>query len=253
MRNRSVAVTLALAALLSQAACEILPGRPEYDERPRLATEIDDLATLYARNCAACHGADGRRGAARPMNDPVYLALVDQQTLASIIRDGVPGTAMPGFAPGVSGGLTDEQITILARDMRKEWGDPRVSVGGFPPYRATGAGDAARGAATYATFCARCHGEKGTGGKDGGSVVDPAYLALVSDQSLRTTVLAGRPDLGMPDASRLVEGKPMSAAEVADVVAWLVSHRRPFPGQPFPEPANARATPPNDPQEQIDG
>ena len=32
-----------------------------------------------------------------------------------------------------------------------------------------------------------------------GSIVDPSYLALVSDQSLRSTIIAGRPDLGMPD------------------------------------------------------
>ena len=51
----------------------------------------------------------------------------------------------------------------------------------------------------FAMACASCHGPEGRGGPKGGSIVDPSYLALVSDQGLRTTVMAGRPDLGMPD------------------------------------------------------
>ena len=45
----------------------------------------------------------------------------------------------------------------------------------------------------------------------GGSVVDASYLALVSDQYLRTTVIAGRTDLGMPDWREYVKGQPMTA------------------------------------------
>ena len=55
------------------------------------------------------------------------------------------------------------------------------------------AGDAGRGARAYAARCASCHGPTGTGGAHGGSIVDGSYLALVSDQALRTTVVVGRP------------------------------------------------------------
>ena len=34
-----------------------------------------------------------------------------------------------------------------------------------------------------------------------GSLVDPSYLALVNDQTLRSTIIAGRPDWGMPDSA----------------------------------------------------
>jgi len=47
----------------------------------------------------------------------------------------------------------------------------------------------------------------------------------VSDQSLRTTVIAGRPDLGAPDWRGNVPGRSMSAQEVSDVVAWLTAKR----------------------------
>jgi hypothetical protein len=56
----------------------------------------------------------------------------------------------------------------------------------------------------------------------------------VSDQHLRTLVIAGRPELGAPDWRSDVEGRPMSAQDVSDVVAWLSSQRPRFPGQPYP-------------------
>jgi hypothetical protein len=49
----------------------------------------------------------------------------------------------------------------------------------------------------------------------------------VSDQSLRTTVIAGRPDLGAPDWRGNVTGRPMTPQEVSDVVAWLAARRMP--------------------------
>ena len=64
------------------------------------------------------------------------------------------------------------------------------------------------------------------GGPKGGSIVDPNYLDLVSDQHLRTTVIVGRPDLGKPDWRANVPGHPMSPQDIADVVAWLAAQRQ---------------------------
>jgi cytochrome c oxidase cbb3-type subunit 3/ubiquinol-cytochrome c reductase cytochrome c subunit len=61
--------------------------------------------------------------------------------------------------------------------------------------------------------------------------VDPSYLALVSDQHLRTTVIAGRADLGMPDWRRQIADRPLVPQEVSDVVAWLVTKRESVPGR----------------------
>ena len=66
-----------------------------------------------------------------------------------------------------------------------------------------------------------------------GSIVDGSYLALVSDQSLRTTVIAGRPDIGQPDWRSEVPGRALTGEEVTDVVAWLASLRTVTPGQPY--------------------
>ena len=67
----------------------------------------------------------------------------------------------------------------------------------------------------------------------GSSITDDSFLALVSDQGLRTLVITGRPELGAPDWRGDVSGKPMSDQEVTDVVAWLTSKRVQNPGQPY--------------------
>ena len=47
-----------------------------------LPSQVMAFGTLYGQYCAGCHGADGRLGAARPLNDPVYLALVPPRPAA---------------------------------------------------------------------------------------------------------------------------------------------------------------------------
>ena len=178
-------------------------------------------------------------GAARPLRDPLYLALVRQDTLRQIIAQGVPGTTMPAFSERFGGGLTDKQIDILLDAMQTRWGRPQAFTSlALPPYSledaiAAGAesGDPERGKTAYTTYCAYCHGPDGRGGEKGGAVVDGAYLALVSDQALRTAVIAGRLDLGMPDWREAVAGRPMTPQELTDVVAWLASHRQRIPGR----------------------
>src|SRR5262249_30425409 len=147
----------------------------------------------YAANCTGCHGDEARLAAAVSLADPVYLALVDDATLVRVTREGVAGTSMPPFE------LSDREIDTIVRGMRTRWAGADALAGATaPPYPAR-AGDAARGERAYAAYCASCHGADGRGGAKGGSVVDPAYLALVSQQGLRTAILVGRPKLGMPD------------------------------------------------------
>jgi mono/diheme cytochrome c family protein len=93
------------------------------------------------------------------------------------------------------------------------------------------AGDPEQGLKVYAEACARCHGPDGNGGDKGGSVVDAAYLALVSDQALRTVVIAGRTDLGMPDWREDIPGQPLTPQQISDVVAWLAARRGPVVGR----------------------
>jgi cytochrome c oxidase cbb3-type subunit III len=239
-RGSLVAVLAGLTVCGLVLGCERIPGQPTEAQRPHLATAVSNFAALYGRSCAGCHGGDGQLGAARPLRDPLYLALIPQDTLRQIIAQGVPGTTMPAFSERFGGGLTDTQIDIVIDGMQNRWGRPQAFTSvTLPPYSLTDAmaagaepGDPARGTTVYTTYCAHCHGPDGRGGQQGGAVVEGAYLALVSDQALRTAVIAGRLDLGMPDWREAVAGQPMTPQDLADVVAWLASHRPRLPGRP---------------------
>ena len=235
------AACLGLVVLRLATGCDRLPGKPKAAARWMVPAQVTDFTQLYAQNCAGCHGVDGRLGAARPLHDPLYLTLVGTDGLRQVIAEGVPGTAMPAFAEHASGSLTDAQIDILIAGMQSRWGRPdAVQDATLPPYRHE-AGDAQRGATVYTTFCARCHGEAGRGGAQGGSIVDPNYLALVSDQHLRTTVITGRPDRGKPDWRANVPRQPMPPQDIADVVAWLAAQRQSLAARASSAPQTTRA------------
>ena len=234
MRRRSIALALLACAALAFPGCENSPGRPRPESVEVRPEAVKDFAELYTHNCSGCHGPEGKGGAALALANPVYLAITDEETLRRVTSTGVPGTAMPAFARQEGGTLTEEQINILVREIRGLWSRPDVLGGVTPPaYLADAAGEPGRGGQVYQTFCASCHGPEGKGGPKGSSIVDGTYLGLVSDQSLRTTVIAGRPDLNQPDWRGYVAGRPLSSQDVSDVVAWLSSQRPQFPGQPY--------------------
>jgi len=191
-----------------------------------------DFDTLYRANCSGCHGLNGNGGAAIALRDPVYLAIADGSIVRNVASRGVHGTPMPPFALNMGGTLTDQQIDVIVRGVRA-WARRDQRDADPPPYSASSPGDPKRGAEVYATFCSGCHGPDGKGAKGGSSIVNGSFLALVSDQYLRTTVIVGRRELGAPDWRADVQGRPMSAEEVADVVAWLASQRPQYPGQPY--------------------
>jgi mono/diheme cytochrome c family protein len=221
-----------IAILLS--GCASPHGQPGNNSEVLAPTEVLEFSTLYAENCAGCHGAEGRGSAAIALSDPVYLAIADDAVIRKVIANGVRGTTMPAFAQSAGGMLTDKQIDVITSGTRSRWSRPGILATANPPsYTPTSAGNAVRGEVAYRTYCESCHGKGGRGGIKGSSITDDSFLALVSDQDLRTIVITGRPELGAPDWRGDVSGKPMSDQEVTDVVAWLASRRVQNPGQPY--------------------
>jgi cytochrome c oxidase cbb3-type subunit 3/ubiquinol-cytochrome c reductase cytochrome c subunit len=233
-----------MAVCIAVIGCGGIHGRPGPGPEVLRPEEVLDFPTLYKQNCTACHGENGRNGAAISLANPVYIALAGETHLQNAIANGVPGKLMPAFAKGAGGMLTDAQVTGLAQGIVQEWGNPNLLAGqNPPPYLATLPGNAEHGLQAYGVFCARCHGAMGEGGPaDGipnstkgklGSIVDPSYLALISDQNLRSVIIAGRPDYAMPDW-RTDAAEAMTDQQVTDILAWLASKRVANPGQPYP-------------------
>ena len=234
---------LALAAIaLVAAGCGRISGRPGPGPEVVRPSEVLDFPTLYKANCAACHGENGKNGAAISLANPVYLAVAGEENLQDITAKGVPGKLMPPFAKSAGGMLTDQQIGVLAHGMMQQWSRLDLLAGqNLPSYRATQTGDAGRGLQAFGVFCARCHGAAGEGSTGDmnsgtgkiGSIVNGAYLSLISDQGLRSITIAGRPNEGMPDW-RSDASQPMTDQQITDIVAWLASKRTANPGQPYP-------------------
>lgn len=234
MNLRLSSLGCCIIGLLCCLGCDRMPGKPTAAEIELKPREVRDFGALFAKNCAGCHGKDGAGNGALGLNNPTYLAIVSDDALLHATSYGVAGTLMPAFLQSAGGTLTDEQVQILVREMRARWSRleelPHATP---PPYAPSTPGDSGRGAQAYAIFCASCHGPDGQGTPKGSAIVDDPYLALVSDQGLRTLIIAGRSDLRHPDWRGYVPGRAMTAQEVTDLVCWLASKRPAYPGQPY--------------------
>jgi mono/diheme cytochrome c family protein len=231
---------LACAATFAISGCSSAPGMPRPEREIARPDDVLDFATLYGQNCAACHGEKGKNGAAISLANAEYLAIAGATNIQHVTASGVPGTAMPPFGRAAGGMLTDRQIEVLSRGMVSTWGNSVTIAGQNPPaYARSASGAPAQGEKAFATFCAQCHGADAHGatanGVATGSLVDPTYLALISDQGLRSIILAGQTEQGRHDWRSYLSARPMTDQEITDVVAWLASHRTPTPGQVYRE------------------
>jgi len=242
------AAMFALPLVLAAAGCGRLPGAAAAAGTVPRPEQVMDFHALYSANCQACHGADGQNGSAMNLGNPEYQALVDDATMRKWISGGMPGTQMPAFALSAGGILTDAQIDAIIAGMRKEWARPNAFVGVTPPaYAQDSGGDVKRGQAAYQVRCASCHQNPARE-----QVASAAYLSLVSDQALRTIIVAGRKDIGQPDwrlqpVSRdgvdidvYAPIRPLSGQDVTDIVTYLGSLRNPAAASAAPQPVSPR-------------
>jgi len=234
MKRIRTLAALAVLSLVMLSACSTLNRQPRTDPEPVTPSQVSDFDTLYVQNCAACHGAQGRGGASIALASPVYLAIVDEKAMHNVVANGVRGTSMPAFSQSAGGMLTEQQIEVITSGIFSRWGRKEVLDGVNPPsYAAKTAGNVDRGQLAFGTYCASCHGSEGGGTPKGSAITNDSFLALVSDQALRTIVITGRPELGAPDWRGNVPGRPMTDQEITDAVAWLASRRAQNPGQPY--------------------
>ena len=119
-----IAGAVGLAITLLTGCNTRLPGQPSEAERWRAPAEITDFNQLYTQNCAGCHGVAGKLGAARSLNDPLYLAFVTDDAMREAISKGRAGTNMPAFSEQAGGHLTDQQIELIVTGMRSHWSRP---------------------------------------------------------------------------------------------------------------------------------
>lgn len=80
-------------------------------------------ATVYAANCAECHGADGEGGTGTALANPVFLATANDAFMRDTIRRGRTGTPMVGFADRLPADDIDAVVAFL-RSRTVGWDAP---------------------------------------------------------------------------------------------------------------------------------
>lgn len=211
-------LTLVIAAVIGVAACTP-PGKPKLDTAAENREALTDFKTLYSDNCSGCHGPDGKFGGARMLHDSVYLNYLGRDHLHDVIENGRPGTAMPAWSKAHGGPLTEEQVDALVNGIYGSWAQspPPQDI---PKYDSA-PGDADHGKKLFQRDCFMCHFKGGPVGV----VTDAQYASLVSNAYIRSAIVAGRADLGMPNYKSLNLGKPLTDADVSDLVAYVASFR----------------------------
>ena len=167
-----------------------------------------DGSQLFATYCAVCHGDKGNGGVGIPLALPSFLESVDNDFLRKTIRYGRPGRVMPAFPA-----LSDAQLNAIVGVIRGWSGKPEPEFS-YEPVK----GNPVHGRELYVSYCAKCHGADGEGGKGTGvtfsrrrdlpiiapALKNPGFLAAASDEMIRHTLMYGR------------EGTPMRSFSCRD-------------------------------------
>ena len=128
----TIFMALAIVLLFS---VEAAPGRTLDNPAPRTAESVAAGATLFAANCASCHGegggGDGPLAGSLPQppaNFRVHVPFHPDGTLYTWITQGIVGTAMQGFAVQ----LSDQERWDLVNYMRENFDHPLRDDGRAP-------------------------------------------------------------------------------------------------------------------------
>ncbi len=105
-------VRMAAPVALVAAMLALAPAPAPADITAGRAAELEHMVT---QDCGSCHGLTRKGGLGRPITAEA-LAEADLETLALIILDGVPGTAMPPWRPLI----TEEEARWIAGYLLKD-------------------------------------------------------------------------------------------------------------------------------------
>ena len=202
-----------------------------------LGTSIQRGQTLFAQNCASCHGDFGE-GGPKPTNPNQLIAAIgtaeflntrDDSTLFQIITQGQPDQGMSPFGTANGGNLDDDQINSIVAYLRSWQANPPVTT---PPQFTIPTLNLSA-ADIYAKVCAQCHGPNGEGSTTAPELND---LSDDTDQDVYNAISKGTPYTTM-----LAFDSILSDSQIQELVAII---RQFPPPQASPQPTpTAQPTP----------
>ncbi len=224
------------------------PTRIVEAQAQTLVIQVDDAMTLYAENCAVCHGLAGEGIGATPPLDSNALRTMDYADLIKTIARGRYDTAMPAWSKEDGGPLSDYQISELAALVQSgNWSvtqDRVVNLGLAPlipfttepdPTLLAEVGNLPDGATLqtaiglFAANCVSCHGADGLGTGIAPALNDPTVREKTADELTRTITL------GSPGTLMAGWQKSLTADEI-DTLVTLVQRWDEVPAGILPAP-----------------
>ena len=169
---------------------------------------------LFANNCAACHGSDGRGAPGFPnVTDADWQWGGDPENIELTIREGRTGIMTPWIDVLGAKGVDDVTAHVMTLSGRK-----------------APTGDAIAGQAQFETMCSACHGADGRGTHALGApnLTDNIWLHGGSAEKIRETIVKGRQGM-MP-----AHGERLGEARVRLLAAYVLSMGEPRVAQASP-------------------
>lgn len=146
---------------------------------------------LFANNCAACHGSDGRGGSGFPnLTDQDWLWGGSPELIEASISGGRMGVMAPWQEVLGEQGVDDTTAYVMSLSGRE-----------------AAKGNAEAGAVHFNSYCIACHGVDGKGNSAVGApnLTDNIWLHGGSMGAIRATIAAGRQNNMPAQADRLGE------------------------------------------------
>jgi cytochrome c oxidase cbb3-type subunit 3 len=190
---------------------------------------------LYVENCALCHGVDGKGRIGARLE--AFSGIDPEAVIATTIANGISGTVMPAWSESQGGPLSDQDIADIVSYILAAF-DGTEPIEPLPEYIPPEIprlpdveGDPSSGAVVFQANCAACHGEQAQG-RFGKSLAQ-SWPGDQPELFIRQVVSDGIPGTIMPTWAE-ANGGPLSADEIADVAAYLLT-LSPLGSSPPPE------------------
>lgn len=212
--------------------------------------------TLYAHNCAVCHGERGQGSPHAPagtlpprdLTSPQSRAELSRGRMIAAVASGRPGSAMPAFADrlpaqdieavvdyvrtalmipaldGISGvrahGAQSSDIAVAPAPRQAPQAHADMSL----PMPNGLRGNAHKGGGFYNANCATCHGVKGDGKGPRAYFINPKprnFVAAGSRAMLNRPVIYAATSMGKLGTEMSAWSKVLTEQEIADVAEYV--------------------------------
>lgn len=185
--------------------------------------------TVYAENCAACHGANGEGSTLAPaLNTDELRVRLSDADIARIINTGVPGTLMSSWSNALTSEEQQAVVTLISR-----WGELDAAGVSLPTIQAAPLDRSPQAVATgqrlFDLLCTQCHGIDGYGSPIAPALNDQTFLSTTPDAAIQAIIAGGVTGTVMPAWSGY-----LTDSDIAAITAYLRSLQ---PNAPIVAPA----------------